>query len=135
MSKSEQVCYLELCWISRVLEGSLEKIVNAPSPLASAKSGGYMTFQEDGDPSPIYGGRYVTAISAETQAQIYYPDFGHHFQDDFINKNLEVPAEAVRRASWARHLESTRTKRPVNLLLFLILPIISNAALNCFTSS
>ena len=57
-----------------------------------------MTFQKDGNPSPIYDGRYIAAIPAETQApliQVYCPDFGN-FQDDFINKDLGVPAEAVR---------------------------------------
>ena len=55
-----------------------------------------MTFQRDGD--PIYDGRYVADIPVETRAppiQMYYPDFGH-FQDDLTNKDLEVPAEAVR---------------------------------------
>jgi len=60
------------------------------------KSGGYMTFQKDGD--PIYDGRYVATIPAETRAppiQIYHPDFGH-FWDDFTNKDLEVLLEVVR---------------------------------------
>ena len=55
-----------------------------------------MTFQKDDD--PIYDGRYVATIPAETRAppiQLYHPDFGH-FRDDFTNKDLEVPAEVVR---------------------------------------
>jgi len=55
-----------------------------------------MTFQKDDD--PIYDGRYVATIPAETRAppiQLYHPDFGH-FRDDFTNKDLKVPAEVVR---------------------------------------
>ncbi|CAA7270120.1 unnamed protein product [Cyclocybe aegerita] len=77
-------------------KSSLAKNVNAPSPSASAKSGGYVTFQKDGD--PIYDGRYVATLPAETRAppiQIYHPDFAH-FWDDSTNTNLEVPPEVVR---------------------------------------
>ncbi|KAJ3512189.1 hypothetical protein NLJ89_g3661 [Agrocybe chaxingu] len=77
-------------------KSSLEKNVNAPSPSASAKSGGYATFQKDGD--PIYDGRYVATFPAETRAppiQIYHPDFAH-FWDDSTNANLEVPPAVVR---------------------------------------
>ena len=61
----------------------------------SVKLGGYITFQKGGD--PIYDGRYVATNPAETRAppiQIYHPDFGH-FQDDFTNKDLEVPTQVV----------------------------------------
>ena len=55
-----------------------------------------MTFQKDGD--PIYDGRYIATIPAETRAppiQIYHPEFGY-FRDDFIDEHLEVPTEVVR---------------------------------------
>ncbi|KAG5635474.1 hypothetical protein H0H81_011102 [Sphagnurus paluster] len=75
---------------------TLEKNCNAPPPSTSAKSGGYITFQKDGD--PIYDGRYVANSPAETRAppiQLYHPDFGY-FLDDFTNEDLEVPTEVVR---------------------------------------
>jgi hypothetical protein len=58
-----------------------------------------MTFQRDGD--PIYDGRYVATIQAETRAppiQVYHQDFGH-FLDDLTDKDLEVPTEVVRATS------------------------------------
>ena len=57
--------------------------------------GRYITFQKGGD--LIYDERYVATNPAEKRAppiQIYHPDFGH-FQDDFTNKDLEVPAQVV----------------------------------------
>ncbi|KDR71455.1 hypothetical protein GALMADRAFT_786775 [Galerina marginata CBS 339.88] len=47
---------------------------------------------------PVYDGRWVASAPADTRApliQLYHPDFGH-FQDEFTNEDVELPAEVVR---------------------------------------
>ncbi|KDR69875.1 hypothetical protein GALMADRAFT_255724 [Galerina marginata CBS 339.88] len=80
----------------RKFKRTIEKNYNSPPPSTSAKSGGYITFQNDRD--PIYDGRYVAANPAETRAppiQLYHPAFGH-FLDESTNKDLQVPLNVVR---------------------------------------
>jgi hypothetical protein len=97
-------------------KSSLEKNVNAPSPSASVKSGGYITFQKDGD--LIYDGRYVAAIPAETRAPPIH-NLSKYITQILATFGMVLPTRIWRCPQklyrllltlWVRHLASTRMK-------------------------